>query len=93
MAIVEVALRSTLRVLGQGEASDAAPARLQDLIRDELDQPFLLFGVKGERAGLEEIIRRIGEGVIPVSALTDERRTRGGEPETGIHFSLGTGLV
>ena len=33
--------------------------------------------MKGERAELAEIIRRIGEGEIPASALTDERRSRG----------------
>ncbi len=76
MSIVEVGLRTTLRVLGQGEPSDAALARLQSAIRDELDQPLLLYGVKGERAGMDEMIRRIGAGVIPVSALSDERRSR-----------------
>ena len=63
-------------MLGQGEASDRALARLQDLILDEFEQPLLLIGMKGERAGLAEIIRRIREGEIAPSELTDERRSR-----------------
>jgi hypothetical protein len=63
------ALKSIRRVLAQGEPSDAALARLQALILDEMAQPLLLYGVRGERALLVELIRRVGDGEIPISAL------------------------
>jgi hypothetical protein len=71
IAIGESALDATWRVLGQGEACDAALAALQELLLDEMKQPLLLTGVKGERAVLTEIIRRLGSGEIPFSALSD----------------------
>jgi hypothetical protein len=74
-AIGMVAMKSTRRVLGQGEPSDAALARLQALILDELAQPLLWYGVRGERASLIEMIRRIRDGEIPVSALSNEHST------------------
>ena len=71
IAIGESALDATWRVLGQGESSDAALAPLQELLLVEMKQPLLLVGVKGERAVLTEIIRRLGTGEIPISALSD----------------------
>ncbi len=70
-AVGEVALHSTARVLGQGEASDRALARVQELMLDEMAQPLLMTGVKGERATLAEIIRRLGAGEVSVAALSD----------------------
>ncbi len=70
IAIDAVALRSTWRVLGQGEPSDAALARLQALILDELAQPRLLTGMNGERAMLNELIRRREAWYVPISAFT-----------------------
>jgi hypothetical protein len=71
IAITNVALKSVSRVLGQGEPTDAALARMQELLLDELKQPLLVIGVKGERALSAETIRRIAAGEIPVSALSD----------------------
>jgi hypothetical protein len=65
------ATKTTWRVLGQGEPSDAALARLQSLIVDEQTQPLLLYGLKGERATLTELFRRLGTGEVPISALSD----------------------
>ena len=45
-------MKSARRVLGQGEPSDAALARLQALVLDEWHQPLLLQGMKAERATL-----------------------------------------
>jgi hypothetical protein len=70
IAIDAAAVRSTWRVLGQGEPSDAALARLQALILDELAQPLLLTGMNGERAMLNELIRRLESGEVPISAIT-----------------------
>jgi hypothetical protein len=68
------ALRAVRRTLGQGEPSDEALARVQALIIDEFGQPLLLYGVKSERAELYELIRRLGAGEIPISALSQEGR-------------------
>ncbi len=70
----QVAVASTQRVLGQGEPSAAALARLQALVLDELAQPLFLIAAKGERASLVEIIRRIGSGELPISSLGNEKK-------------------
>jgi hypothetical protein len=70
VAIGEVAMKSACRTLGQGEPSDAALARLQALILDELAQPLLLHGLKGERAIMTELIRRVGAGELPIAAIS-----------------------
>ncbi len=70
IAITTVGLKATARALAQGEASDAALARMQDLVTDELAQPLQLIAVKGERASSVEAIRRVSDGEIPISALS-----------------------
>jgi hypothetical protein len=67
----DVGLKAGRRTLGQREASDAALARLQALVLDELAQPVMLHGLKGDRATLTEIIRRIRDGEMPISALSE----------------------
>lgn len=79
IAIGGVALNATRRVLGQGEPSDAALAKLQALVLDELSQPLLLQGIKAERATMDEIIRRIADSELPVSSLS-------GNPTPGERF-------
>src|SRR5262249_29648087 len=69
IAIGRTALSAVRRALGQGEPSDASLERFQSLIRDEADQPLLLYSMRGERATLDEIIRRVETGKIPLSAL------------------------
>jgi len=69
-ALDRVATKATRRVLGQGEPSDAALARIQSVILDELAQPVLLHGLKGERAMMTELIRRVGAGEVPIRALS-----------------------
>ena len=44
---------------------------MQELLLDELKQPLLVIGVKGERALAAETLRRVASGEIPVSALSD----------------------
>jgi hypothetical protein len=73
VAIGSLAMKSTRRVLGQGEPSDAALLRLIASIVNELDEPLLLYGMKGERATLTELIRRLGTGEVSISALGDVR--------------------
>ena len=79
IAIDAVAMKATLRTLGQGEPSEAALAQLQALILDELAQPLLFNGMRGERAMLVELIRRMEEGEVPLSAIEGGSR----KPATG----------
>ncbi len=71
IAIGAMGMRSARLAMAQGEPSDAALARLQSLILDELAQPLLLHAMRGERAMLTELIRRVGAGEMPTSALGD----------------------
>lgn len=70
VAIGGVAMKSTRRALAQGEPSDAALARLQALVLDEIDQPLLLYALNGERAILTELILRIGSGEVPIAEFS-----------------------
>ena len=71
VGIGRIALRSAPRALAQGEPSDAALARLQALVLNEQDQPLLLHCLKGERALMTELIRRIAVGDVAVMRLSD----------------------
>ncbi len=70
IALDGVAIHATLRVLGQGTPSDEALARVQALARDELHQPLMAYAMEGERAIHNELIRRIGDGTLPVGDLS-----------------------
>jgi hypothetical protein len=84
VAIGEIALKATGRALGQGEASDAALVRVQDLVLDEMAQPLLVIGVKGERAGLTEVIRRLRSGEVPISAMGESRASDDGATRSAV---------
>lgn len=73
IAIGVQALQATRRVVGHGEPSDAALARLQDLLENEYYQPLADRGLRGERASMDELFRRLRHGEVPISALSDER--------------------
>jgi hypothetical protein len=81
-AIDGVAAKSVRRVLGQGEPSDAALSQVQALMLDEQAQPLLLMGMKGERAMLFELIRRLEGGGVRFSAITNA----GSVPSAGARF-------
>ena len=67
-------MKSTRRVLAQGEPSDEVLARFQALVQNELSQPLLLQGIKGERGMMDEIIRRIADSELPISSLNNNPR-------------------
>jgi hypothetical protein len=71
VAIGNNAMHSARRVLAQGEPSDVALSKLQSDILDELAQPILLQAMTGERAILDEIIRRVRDGEIAIESLSD----------------------
>ena len=66
------ALAAIRRVAAQGEPSDRALARIQELLLDEMDQPLMLFGLKGERGTWVEIVRRIGAGEVTLGELSND---------------------
>ena len=70
IAIGSVALQSVRRVLGQGEPTDAALGRLQATVADELAQPLLVVPLRGHRGAYVELIRRVGYGELPITALS-----------------------
>jgi hypothetical protein len=89
VAIGRVALESSRRTLAQGEPSEEALARLQALVSDELAQPLLLYGMKGERAIVTEQLRRIRDDELPISALSDSGLRPGLNPSSAGHTPWG----
>ncbi len=73
--------------------ADAALAPLQELLLDEMKQPLLLVGVKGERAVLTEIIRRLGTGEIPISALSDSAASARAGPPAQLRRGASSGSI
>ena len=74
IAIGSVALQSARRVLGQGEPSEVALARFQATVLDELAEPLLVSPMRGERAAYTELILRVSEGELPISALSGDAK-------------------
>ncbi|MDR3618720.1 MAG: hypothetical protein P4L85_05160 [Paludisphaera borealis] len=77
----QAAMDSARRVLAQGEPSDDALAMLQADLRLEEPQTLLIRGMRGERANLDELIRRIRDREIPLDPL-------GGKPSPGDLISV-----
>ena len=80
IAIGSVALQSVRRVLSQGEPSDASLGRLQATVADELAQPLLVIPLRGELAAYTELIRRVGYGELPITALSGTNKPGEGIP-------------
>ncbi|MEW4567900.1 hypothetical protein AB1L88_08545 [Tautonia sp. JC769] len=84
IAIDGVGINAALRAIGQGEASDAALERLQaDLFAESL-RPLVLYGMKGERAMMVEMIRRIADEEIPIDHLSGGDSFEYGDPVTPV---------
>ncbi len=71
IAISGTALTSARRVLAQGEPSDKALEQLQALIDDERVQPLTITAMRGERAGFDDLIRKLGTGEVSLSDLSE----------------------
>ncbi len=69
IAIDALALKSARRALGQGEPSIEVLARLQAVLMDELKEPRIVYAMNGERATLTEMLRRLSNGAISISAI------------------------
>ncbi len=88
-AIDAVALNAIHRALGQGEPTDEALASLQSLLGDEGDQPFFVTGIRGERAMLDELLRRIRTGELPLEDFRPDTPTALIGTRRGVVFSWG----
>ena len=75
-AIDGLAMPAVRRVVASGEPSDEALARLQDDFLDELEEPTVLRGLRGECAMLDALIWRVGHGELPLSALGNDAPPR-----------------
>ncbi|HEV3167164.1 MAG TPA: hypothetical protein VGZ22_24360 [Isosphaeraceae bacterium] len=71
MAITGVAADCVQYVLAQGEASDAALLKVQDLLGDESAQLLALWALRGERAALFDLFAKLESGEVSLSELSD----------------------
>lgn len=69
VSILQSALVSAERTLNQGQASDAALSRLQCRLTEEFDQPFILTGLRGERAMMDDVFSKLTTGEISAREL------------------------
>jgi hypothetical protein len=59
-----VAVSQTQRTLAQGEPADAALRQVQQLLEKEEPEPLLLFGTRGERAGIDRLMAALQTGQV-----------------------------
>ncbi|APW61744.1 hypothetical protein BSF38_03272 [Paludisphaera borealis] len=72
IALGEIAMHSARRVLAQGEPSDAALAALQADLLHESPQTLLIEAMRGERAMLDEVIRKVRDAELSIAALSGQ---------------------
>ncbi len=65
MAINHVTVMSLQRVLAQGEASDAALAKVDAALAEEAAEPILVYALRGERAYSFEMVEQMKAGRTP----------------------------
>lgn len=86
MAIASVAVASIERTLAQGQPSECALAKTQQLLQDEEQVPRLLIAARGERAGQDHMARGVESGEVKLSVMLGA--AGGGGPPSGIQASL-----
>ncbi len=62
MACRTVAMRRAERTLAQGQPAEKALATIQRALEEEAEEPLLLYGTRGERAGLDQLMDAIQTG-------------------------------
>jgi hypothetical protein len=65
-----VAVGQIQGTLGRGEPTDAALRQVQQLLEKEEPEPLLLFGTRGERAGIDRLMTAIQTGQISGGEMT-----------------------
>lgn len=87
MAIEGVSLTAVQRTLAQGQASDAALAKVQDLLADESAQPLLLTAIRGDRAGFDGLLRNLASGEVSLGELGGPAEPGRTDPIKGVLFA------
>jgi hypothetical protein len=64
MACRAIAVNRIQRTLAQGQPSDAALRQLQDLLEKEEAEPLMLYALRGERAGVDQLLEAVQAGTI-----------------------------
>jgi hypothetical protein len=80
VACRSVALKRIERIVAQGQPSSALLLNLQSDLRNEAEQPLLLWALRGERAGSHALMERIASGEIDIKLVEGLSRTGGGSP-------------
>jgi competence protein ComGC len=68
-AVQAIAVAALERTLAQCQPAASELEAVQELLAKEIDAPILLHGLRGERAGLDQILTRIESGELDVSTL------------------------
>jgi hypothetical protein len=69
IAIDHIAARHVERVLAQGTPSEAALATMQRALEEQLREPILLQGLRGERAGQDTFMEGVQSGEITIGQI------------------------
>ena len=62
-------LRSLERILAQGEPPEELLGRMQRLLEEDEQEPLVLFGIRGERAGCDGYLEAVQQGRIKLGSL------------------------
>ena len=88
-----IATRQAERVLAQGAPSEDALRQFQELLEKEEPEPLLLIAIRGERAGMDQLMETIQSGKTKISARDLAVTARFGEqsaPSLGDDLTLWT---
>jgi hypothetical protein len=74
MAIRHLTVMGLERTLAQGAVDDAALAEAQKLLQAEVDEPILLFGLRGDRANLDILFINLEKGTVDLDKVLGDMR-------------------
>ena len=69
ISCVNQALTAAERALNQGQPSEAAMTKLQAILLDEANQPLALWGLRGERASIDDVFTKLATGEVTVREI------------------------
>lgn len=70
IAIGRVAVHAIERVVAQGEPSEAALAETQAMLAEESRHPALLIALRGERAGMHDLMKKLTTGELDFGTVS-----------------------
>jgi hypothetical protein len=69
IAIRSIAVDKVQRALAQGQPSEAALRKLQQLLEKEEPEPLLLIGMRGERGGMDRLLLALESGTTSLDSV------------------------